>query len=216
MNVACTAKISASFYGQILNVVSLEVSLNGSFIPVQAQAAKPRGLRRPGSPPERTSSLKSVPGTTGHLCRGASLAGRGPRTGGCSPSQHLLRESPICPLSLRLARSCVRRSLPLGKSSDKRQTLLCPPLLNWAAASNRRLSSVALGRRTGGAQRGESGDGHCGAGAHKVKLWGPGPGAGSGGPAQRRVLLGAARPSGRPGVPPHRRGQGWALGLGSL
>ena len=32
MNVACTAKISASFYGQILNVVSLEVSLNCSFI----------------------------------------------------------------------------------------------------------------------------------------------------------------------------------------
>ena len=32
MNVTCTTKMSASFYGQILNVVSLEVSLNCSFI----------------------------------------------------------------------------------------------------------------------------------------------------------------------------------------
>ena len=32
VNVACTTKMSACFYGQILNVVSLKFSLNCSFI----------------------------------------------------------------------------------------------------------------------------------------------------------------------------------------
>lgn len=183
---------------------------------MQARAAKPRGPRRPGSPPERTGSLRSVPGTTGRLCHGAGLAGRGPRTSGCSLAQALPRESRVCPLSLHPARSCVRRRLPLGKSSDKRQTLLRPPLPSWAAANNPRLTSVALTRRTRGVQRGKSGDEHSGARACKIRLRGPGLGSGSGGPAQHRVLLGPARPSGRPGAPPRRWGQGWALWLGSL